>query len=44
MIEKYFEFENTNKKSNKSSNKKNLNEICNSKIKKRNCYQFKEYI
>jgi len=44
MIEKYFEFENTNKKSNKSSNKKNLNEICNSKIKKRNFYQFKEYI
>ena len=43
MIEKFFEFESTNKKSNKSSNNKNINEICNSKIKKRNFYQFKEY-
>ncbi len=43
IIEKFFEFESTNKKCNKSSNNKNINEICNSKIKKRNFYQFKEY-
>ena len=43
IIEKLFEFESTNKKSNKNENTKNLNEICNSKIKKRNIYQFKEY-
>jgi len=43
MIEKIFEFESSNKKIlNENSNKKSLNDICYSKIKKRNLIDYKE--